>query len=154
MADNYAKLLNPERALIRRNYVLQRMHELGFIDEPAYLDAVAEVDRAVPHEPPVELEASYAAEMARQAMVDRYGADAFTGGYRAYTTLDSRIQEASNLAIRDALQSHKFVTTALPKHYPDPATAAFPRTGVKGVVFKVFKDGGRAYMDMIKPEEI
>lgn len=99
-------IINPERALIRRNYVLQRMHELGFIDEPAYLDAVAEVDRAVPHEPPVELEASYAAEMARQAMVDRYGADAFTGGYRAYTTLDSRIQEASNLAIRDALLSY------------------------------------------------
>ena len=67
---------------------------------------------------------------------------------------DSMDLAAKRTAIRDAIQSHKFVTTALPKYYPDPATAAFPRTGVKAVVFKVFKDGGRAYMDMITPEDM
>ena len=61
---------------------------------------------------------------------------------------------ARRTAIRDAIQAHKFVTTALPKYYPDPATAAFPRTSVKPVVFKVFKDGGRKYMDSISPEEM
>ena len=67
---------------------------------------------------------------------------------------DSMDLAAKRTAIRDAIQSHKFVTTALPKYYPDPATAAFPRTGVKAVVFKVFKDGDRKYMDSITPEEM
>lgn len=99
-------IINPERAMIRRNYALLRMHELDFIDQAQYQAAVAEPNRASPHEPPVELEASYVAEMVRQTMVDRYGADAFTGGYRAYTTLDSRIQEAANSGIRAALSAY------------------------------------------------
>ncbi|HMN34290.1 MAG TPA: penicillin-binding protein 1A [Chiayiivirga sp.] len=99
-------IINPERAMIRRNYVLQRMFELGFVDEADYRAAVAEPDRSTPHEPPVELEASYVAEMVRQRMVDRYGADAFTGGYQAYTTIDSRIQEAANAGIRTALLAY------------------------------------------------
>ena len=99
-------VINPERAMVRRNYALLRMRELGFIDADAYQAAVAEPNHASPHEPPVELEASYVAEMVRQAMVDRYGADAFIGGYRARTTLDSRIQEAANGAIRSALLAY------------------------------------------------
>ncbi len=99
-------IINPERAMIRRNYALLRMQELGFIDQNQYQAAVADPNRAAPHEPPVELEASYVAEMVRQTMVDRYGADAFTGGYRAHTTLDSRIQEAANSSIRAALSAY------------------------------------------------
>lgn len=99
-------VINPERAMVRRNYALLRMHELGMIDADAYQAALAEPSRASPHEPPVELEASYVAEMVRQAMVDRYGAEAFNGGYRAWTTLDSRIQEAANGAIRSALLAY------------------------------------------------
>ena len=99
-------VINPERAMVRRNYALARMRELGFIDENAYQTALAEPSHASPHEPPLELEASYVAEMVRQTMVDRYGADAFTGGYHAYTTLDSRIQEAANGALRSALQAY------------------------------------------------
>lgn len=99
-------VINPERSLIRRNYALARMRELGFIDQAQYVAALAEPNRASPHEPPMELEASYVAEMVRRAMVDRYGDDAFTGGYRAYTTLDSRIQEASNNSLRSTLLSY------------------------------------------------
>ena len=67
---------------------------------------------------------------------------------------DSMDLAARRTAIRDAIQAHKFVTTALPKYYPDINSAPFPRISIKPVVFKVFKDGGRAYMDMIKPEEM
>src|SRR5690606_24107151 len=99
-------IINPDRAMIRRDYALQRMHELGFIDQARYQAAVAEPNDASPHEPPVELEASYVAEMVRQSMVDRYGADAFTGGFRAHTTLQSRIQEGANAGIRAALHAY------------------------------------------------
>ncbi len=96
-------ITNPDRAMLRRNYVLDRMHEVGFISADELKLAQAEPARAHPHEPPIELEAPYVAEMVRQATVDRYGAEAFTGGYRVYTTLDSKAQEAATLAIRDAL---------------------------------------------------
>lgn len=99
-------IINPDRAMIRRDYALQRMHELGFIDQARYQAAVAEPNDASPHEPPVELEASYVAEMVRQSMVDRYGADAFTGGFRAHTTLQSRIQEGANSGLQSALHAY------------------------------------------------
>ncbi|HET9049664.1 MAG TPA: penicillin-binding protein 1A [Chiayiivirga sp.] len=99
-------VINPERAMIRRDYALLRMRELGFIDEAEYQAAVAEPNHAAPHEPPVELEASYVAEMVRQALLERFGAAAFTGGYRAITTIDSRTQEASNNAVRKALLAY------------------------------------------------
>ena len=99
-------VINPDRAMIRRNYALLRMRDLGFIDAADYQSALAEPNHATPHEPPMELEASYVAEMVRQTMVDRFGADAFTSGYRAYTTLDSRIQEAANGAVRTALLAY------------------------------------------------
>jgi penicillin-binding protein 1A len=96
-------IINPDRAKIRRDYVLQRMEELGYINADERRQAQAEPSHAHPHEPPIELEAPYVAEMVRQAAVDRYGADALNGGYRIYTTLDSRAQEAATLAIRNAL---------------------------------------------------
>lgn len=96
-------ITNPERALVRRNYVLERMHEVGFISAAELTQAQAEANHAHPHEPPVELDAPYAAEIIRQAAVDRYGAGAMTDGYQYVTTLVSANQEAANQAIRQAL---------------------------------------------------
>ncbi|MCB1561151.1 MAG: penicillin-binding protein 1A, partial [Xanthomonadales bacterium] len=79
------------------------MHEVGFISAAELAQAQAEANHAHPHEPPVELDAPYAAEIARQAAVDRYGAGAMTDGYHYVTTLQSRNQEAANQAIRKAL---------------------------------------------------
>jgi penicillin-binding protein 1A len=99
-------IVNPTRVMERRNYVLQRMHEVGFIDAAELQAAQSEPERASPHEPPIELEAPYVAEMVRQAAMDRYGADAMNEGYRITTTLDSKAQEAATLAIRNALLAY------------------------------------------------
>jgi penicillin-binding protein 1A len=96
-------IANPERARIRRDYVLQRMLEEGFIDQAAFATATAEPDNARPHEPVVEVEAPWLAEMVRVAAIERLGADALTGGYSVITTLDSRQQEAANRALREGL---------------------------------------------------
>lgn len=96
-------IANPERARVRRDYVLQRMFEEGFIDRPAFEAAVAEPDRARPHEPAIEVEAPWLAEMVRVAAIERLGADALTGGYAVYTTIDSRLQAAANRALREGL---------------------------------------------------
>ena len=95
---------NPARAMERRNhYVLPRMLELGVIDRAEYEAALAEPNNAKPHEPPVEVDAPYVAEMVRQTMEERFGADALTGGYRVTTTLRSGDQNAAVASVRNGL---------------------------------------------------
>ena len=105
-------LSNRARATERRNYVLQRMLDNRFIDAAQFKQASAEPDRSYAHEPPIELEAPYVAEMVRQEALDKLGNDALTNGYSVHTTLDSRDQDAANQALRDDLinydQRHGF----------------------------------------------
>jgi penicillin-binding protein 1A len=99
-------LNNPARAMVRRNYVLERMHEEGFIDHATRDAAIATPDTAHPHEPPIEVDAPYLAEMVRVAAIEQLGADALTAGYVAHTTIDSRLQEAANQAVRRGLADY------------------------------------------------
>jgi penicillin-binding protein 1A len=96
-------IVNPARALVRRSYVLDRMLEVGFINEQAASAARAAPDLASPHEPPTELDAPWLAEMVRVDAVSRFGDQALNDGYRVFTTIDSRAQEAANRATRRAL---------------------------------------------------
>jgi penicillin-binding protein 1A len=97
-------VVNPRRAMVRRNHVLGRMLDEGFIDQTAYERARAEPDRAHPHEPPIELEAPWVAEMVRQEVVARFGEQAMNDdGFRVFTTLQARAQEAANQATRSGL---------------------------------------------------
>ncbi len=99
-------LNNPARALVRRNYVLERMHEEGFIDRATRDLAIATPDTAHPHEPPIEVDAPYLAEMVRVAAIEQLGAEALTAGYVAHTTIDSRLQDAANQAVRRGLADY------------------------------------------------
>jgi penicillin-binding protein 1A len=96
-------IINPERALIRRNYVLLRMREEGMITPAQEQAAIAERGNASPHEPKVEVEAPYVAEMVRAEMEQRYGAEATTSGLRVYTTLDSVHQAAAAQSVQSGL---------------------------------------------------
>ncbi len=96
-------LANPERSLIRRNWILYRMRELGYIDQSAYDQAVKEPLSARRHTAQVEVEASYVSEMARQFAVERFGDAAYTGGYRITTTLDSQLQTDARQALIQGL---------------------------------------------------
>src|SRR3972149_8678159 len=101
--SRYNPIADLARAIERRNYVLIRMNKLGFITDEVYKTALAEVDTAKLHGLSIEVEAPYVAEMARAALIERFGEAAYTGGYRGITTLDPRLQEAANKALRDAL---------------------------------------------------
>ncbi|MBB1088302.1 penicillin-binding protein 1A [Lysobacter sp. SG-8] len=99
-------LSNPERARERRDYILQRMAELGFASETEARAAQAVPMHAERHEPPVQVHAPYVAEMVRQEMVDRYGSEAMTQGYRVTTTIDPTLQAAAQRALRDGLLTY------------------------------------------------
>lgn len=99
-------LSNPERSMIRRNYILQRMHEEGFIDRGQMLAAQAEPNTAQAHAQQVELYAPYLAEMVRLEMIRRYGENVAESGYKVVTTVSSKDQLAAEKAVRDGLQQY------------------------------------------------
>jgi len=103
----YNPIVNPERALVRRNYVLRRMFELGKISNSEFERAKSQTVTAKLHRAATELEAEYVSEMARAQMIDWLGDAAYTGGYKVYTTIDSKHQIAANKALRKALQSYE-----------------------------------------------
>jgi penicillin-binding protein 1A len=95
---------NPQRALERRNYVLSRMLELDMINENEYRDASAQPVTARYHGASSEVPAPYLAEMVRQQIVATYGEDdAYTHGYRVYTSINSTRQLAANTALQQGV---------------------------------------------------
>ena len=104
--SSYNPLANPERAKIRRNWILNRMLELSMITPLEHQQAYQAPISASFHNEISELSASYAAEMARQEIIDQYGSDAYTSGMKVYLTLDSTMQEAANKAVIQGLESY------------------------------------------------
>ena len=97
-------ITNPERALKRRNYILRRMLELNYISQEEHDQAVAEVDTARKHEPAIELNAPWIAEMVRAQMLEKYGDGIYTDGYVITTTIDSKLQQTAEVAVQKGLQ--------------------------------------------------
>ncbi len=104
--SRYNPVSNPERTLIRRNWILGRMLSLGNIDQQTYEQAVAKPIKATKYEAKAELEAPYVAEMARLEMVERFGEEAYTSGYHVYTTVDSSLQTLANRSLREGLMEY------------------------------------------------
>jgi len=97
---------SPERALQRRNYVLGRMLDLGYITRAEHEQAVAEKDEAYVHEPVVEVNAPWVAEMVRAQMIEHYGDDAYTDGYNVVTTIHADKQLAAEQALQQGLHAY------------------------------------------------
>lgn len=98
-------LVNPAAAIKRRNHVLDRMYDAGYIDKNTYQKAIAAPNTASLHTLTASLKAPYVAEMVRSEMLARYGNSVYTQGYSVYTTIDSRLQQAANQAVFDGLLS-------------------------------------------------
>ncbi len=101
--SRYNPIINPKRALLRRNYVLGRMHDLEFLNDEEYKTARESVDNSELNSLKSEVSAPYIAEMVRAEMVGKYGKEAYTEGYNVYTTVTYRLQRAANQALRKAL---------------------------------------------------
>jgi penicillin-binding protein 1A len=90
--------LNPETALARRNLVLEKMKEQGYITEADYTTGI---HRALPtpeeiQPPTLDSKAPYFTSWLRQQLVDKYGpTKAFFGGLKIKSTLDLQLQDAA-----------------------------------------------------------
>ncbi|MBX6393323.1 MAG: transglycosylase domain-containing protein, partial [Burkholderiales bacterium] len=102
--SSYNPVVNFSRAKQRQLYVLRRMHELGFIDDEQLAQAQTQkltIVREVADTP--QTDAQYLAEMVRQVLYERYPEDVYTAGFRVYTTVHSKDQEAAVAALREGL---------------------------------------------------
>jgi penicillin-binding protein 1A len=96
----------PENALARRNLVLEKMAEQGYVSEEQMREGQ---QQALPSpasiEPPsLDSEAPYFTAYLRQQLVERYGASkAFFGGLKVESTLDLQLQEAAEEAVNSYL---------------------------------------------------
>ena len=97
---------NPRRMLARRNWVLGQMLSNRYITQAQHDQAVAEPNRAFPHEQPIEVDAPYLAEMVRLQVLDRLGNDALTEGYVVKTTVPSARQQTAVDALRSGLGAY------------------------------------------------
>ncbi|MDX1404418.1 MAG: PBP1A family penicillin-binding protein [Woeseiaceae bacterium] len=101
--SSYNPVRSPANALMRRGYVLTRMHDLGYIDE-SDLEAANEFPMMSKlHGTANELSAPYVAEMVRREMLSRYGEATYAAGFEVITTLDSRLQRGANYSVRNGL---------------------------------------------------
>jgi len=103
--NNYHPFRNTERAIGRRNWVIDRMVENGFATSEAAREAKKKELDVNPRRRSVYLFASeYFSEEVRQEIVERYGGDAlYEGGLSIRTTLDPALQIKARKALHSGL---------------------------------------------------
>ncbi len=96
-------VVNAEAARVRRTHVLGRMRELNYISQAEYEEANSSPMESRLHGPTIEVDAPYVAELVRNEMQAKYGDNIYTAGFRVYTTIDARLENAATVALHTGL---------------------------------------------------
>lgn len=104
--SQYNPVNNPQRALVRRNWILDRMLKLGYIDQAAHDEAINAPVALKFHGGISEVNAPYLAEMVRDELVQRFGEDIYDAGYKVYTTVSAERQNAASEAVINGLLAY------------------------------------------------
>jgi len=105
--SSYSPINNPERALRRRNLVINSMLEDGKVTAAEATAAKEEPIRLNLQTDPNSL-APYYVEEIRRYLEKKYGSDqVHQGGLRVYTALDMDMQKAANKAVLDGLAAYE-----------------------------------------------
>ncbi|SOD42456.1 penicillin-binding protein 1A [Nitrosovibrio sp. Nv4] len=101
--SRFNPVVNLKRAKARQLYVLRRMHDLGYITDPEFKAAEKQPMQVKRESQEYLVRADYVAEMARQAVYERYNEDTYTKGFKVYTTVRRLDQEAAYKAVRQGV---------------------------------------------------
>jgi penicillin-binding protein 1A len=102
----YNPIANPRRAVVRQQYIIDRMLDNGFITPEQHAEAKAqELRYRVPTDLPVHAE--YVAEVARQLVFNQYGADTYTRGLEVQLTVRAADQIVAYRALRRGLMDYE-----------------------------------------------
>lgn len=100
-------VVNKHRAHDRQLYVLGRMRDLHFISEAEYNSAINQkiiITKGSLNDSTDS--GGYIAEMVRQMLYSKYGESIYTHGYKVYTTVDSKMQQAAYSSLRNGLLNY------------------------------------------------
>jgi penicillin-binding protein 1A len=123
--NNYHPFRHPKRALARRNWVIERMAEDGYITKQE-AEQARQIPLKVDPRPisTTQFAAEYFAEEVRRTLIDLYGEDnLYGGGLSVRTTLDPKLQRLARKALREGLVRYD------------------RRTGYRGPVERISPDG-------------
>lgn len=104
--SKYNPVVNPTRALERRNWILGRMLQLGYINQTQYKQAIAEPVNLDMPERGINNKYPYVGEMVRSELVEKFGEQAIDSGYKVYTTINSQRQAFAEQSVQEGLEAY------------------------------------------------
>ncbi|MEW7849944.1 penicillin-binding protein 1A [Massilia aurea] len=103
----YNPVVNPTRAKTRQQYILLRMHQLGYISDAQFEQARVEPLKIKTDSAAFGVHAEYVAEMARQLVYEQFKEDTYTRGLNVFTTITKADQDAAYLALRRGVMDYE-----------------------------------------------
>ena len=104
--SRYSPHKHPERAIVRQHYVLKRLHELGWISDEEYQEALDTPLVFKSMEDPSWQQGAYYLEEVRRRLIQRFGEDmVYTGGLTVRTGMDFAHQLPAETALRNGLRA-------------------------------------------------
>ena len=104
--SRFNPVINPQRAKLRQQYVLRRMRELNFISDAQWQIADQQPLVVKKEVNDFAVKADHLAEMVRQVLYERFRDDAYTRGFKVYTTLSTVHQQAAYSAVRRGVMDY------------------------------------------------
>ena len=111
--ETYGRAKNADRALERRNFVLDRMVEDDFITAAEAAEAKAKPLGLVTQRSQRSADAGYFLEEVRRQLIEQFGESAedgpnsvYSGGLWVRTSLDTELQDAARNALRDGIMRY------------------------------------------------
>ena len=103
----YNPVVNPKRARMRQQYILQRMAQLGYITPAQFEEAKNEELKVKTDSSAFGVHAEYVSEMARQLVYEQFKEDTYTRGLNVYTTITKADQDAAYIALRKGVMDYE-----------------------------------------------
>ncbi|NVJ93572.1 MAG: penicillin-binding protein 1A [Methylocystaceae bacterium] len=105
--NNYHPIKRTQKAVERRNWVIDRMAIEGVITPAEALEAKAKPLNVVSRSETAVIDAPYFAEEVRRELVHMYGEDKlYKGGLSVHTTVDPKLQEIAQRTLQGGLESY------------------------------------------------
>ncbi|MDO5767874.1 MAG: transglycosylase domain-containing protein [Psychrobacter sp.] len=105
--SKYNPVANPDRALERRNWIIGRMLELGYITKAQHDEAIRAPISLHIYQEKLDVNMPYLAEMTRYALVNQFGEQIVNSGWRVRLTVDSAEQLVAEKSVLKGLISYE-----------------------------------------------
>lgn len=103
--SDYNPLKSKAAATKRRDFVLEQMRKHRYISQEQYQQALSEPLQVQAHSLVSNQDIGYASELARLAMVEKFGENAYQEGYKVYITMDKQKQALAQRTVAQGLEN-------------------------------------------------